>query len=58
MPNVSTDGLTYTFHLRKDVKFSDGTPVTANDFQYSWNRAADPATNSPTAAEYLGDIVG
>ena len=58
MPNVSIDGLTYTFQLRKDVKFSDGTPVTANDFQYSWNRAADPATNSPTAAEYLGDIVG
>ena len=58
MPTVSTNGLTYTFHLRTDVKFSDGTPVTANDFQYSWNRAANPATNSPTAATYLGDIVG
>ena len=58
MPTVSVDGLTYTFHLRKDVKFSDGTPVTANDFQYSWNRAANPATNSPTAPEYLGDIAG
>ena len=58
MPTVSADGLTYTFHLRKDVKFSDGTPVTANDFQYSWNRAANPATNSPTAPEYLGDIAG
>ena len=58
MPTVSTDGLTYTFQLRKDVKFSDGTPVTANDFQYSWNRAAAPAANSPTAPEYLGDIVG
>jgi oligopeptide transport system substrate-binding protein len=58
MPTVSADGLTYTFHLRTDVKFSDGTPVTANDFQYSWNRAANPATNSPTAPEYLGDIAG
>ncbi|HXZ95298.1 MAG TPA: peptide ABC transporter substrate-binding protein [Dehalococcoidia bacterium] len=58
MPTVSADGLTYTFHLRTDVKFSDGTPVTAYDFQYSWNRAANPATNSPTAATYLGDIVG
>ncbi len=58
MPTISADGLTYTFHLRTDVKFSDGTPVTANDFQYSWNRAANPATNSPTAPEYLGDIAG
>ena len=58
MPTISSDGLTYTFHLRTDVKFSDGKPVTANDFQYSWNRAANPATNSPTAATYLGDIVG
>ena len=58
MPTVSADGLTYTFHLRTDVKFSDGTPVTAYDFQYSWNRAAAPSTNSPTAPEYLGDIAG
>ena len=58
MPTISSDGLTYTFQLRKDVKFSDGTPVTADDFQYSWERVANPATNSPTAAAYLGDIVG
>ena len=58
MPTVSADGLTYTFHLHTDVKFSDGTPVTAYDFQYSWNRAAAPSTNSPTAPEYLGDIAG
>ena len=58
MPTVSSDGLTYTFHLRQDVKFQDGTPVTASDFKYSWERAANPATNSPTAATYLGDIVG
>ena len=58
MPTVSSDGLTYTFHLRQDVKFQDGTPLTASDFKYSWERAANPSTNSPTAATYIGDIVG
>jgi oligopeptide transport system substrate-binding protein len=58
MPTLSSDGLTYTFHLRRDVKFQDGTAVTAPDFKYSWERTANPATHSPTAAAYLGDIVG
>ena len=40
MPSVSTDGLTYTFRLRHDAKFSNGDPITADDFIYSWNRAA------------------
>jgi oligopeptide transport system substrate-binding protein len=44
---ISDDGLTYTFKLR-DHKWSDGTPVTAEDFVYSWRRLLDPAT----AAEY------
>jgi len=44
---VSEDGLTYTFTLRPEAKWSDGTPVTANDFVYAWQRAADPATASP-----------
>ena len=39
-PAVSTDGLTYTFHLRQDARFSNGDPITADDFIYSWNRAA------------------
>ncbi len=39
-PQVSTDGLTYTFHLRHDGRFSNGDPITADDFLYSWNRAA------------------
>ena len=43
---MSEDGLTYTFTLRPEAKWSDGTPVTANDFVYSWRRAADPATAS------------
>jgi oligopeptide transport system substrate-binding protein len=58
LPEISSDGLTYTFKLRQDVKFHDGRPVTANDFKYSWERAANPNTNSQTAATYLGDIVG
>ncbi len=41
---VSEDGLVYTFHLRDGVRFSDGTPMTSKDVQYSWVRAAnDPA---------------
>lgn len=44
--DVSEDGLTYTFHLRPEAKWSDGQPVTAGDFVYSWRRAADPATAS------------
>ena len=40
MPDISSDGLTYTFHMRKDVKFSNGDPVTSADVLYSWNRAA------------------
>ena len=45
--DISEDGLTYTFHLR-DAKWSDGSPITAGDFEYAWKRAIDPAT----AAEY------
>ena len=56
--DISQDGMTYTFHLRHDVKFQDGKPLTAADFKYSWERAANPATNSLTAGTYLGDIVG
>lgn len=54
----SADGLTFTFHLRRDVSFHDGKPVTAADFKYSWERALNPATRSLTAGAYLNDIVG
>ncbi len=56
--DVSPDRLTYTFHLRHDVVFQDGTAVTAADVVYSWERACDPATGSTVAATYLGDIAG
>ena len=39
--DVSEDGLTYTFHLRPNVVFSDGTPMTSADVLYSWVRAAN-----------------
>lgn len=45
---LSEDGLTYTFHLRKNARWSNGDPLTAHDFQYSFRRFLDPQT----AAEY------
>ena len=46
---MSDDGLTYTFNLRDTAKWSNGEPVTANDFVYAWRRLADPATASEYA---------
>ncbi|MBI9011153.1 MAG: peptide ABC transporter substrate-binding protein [Clostridiales bacterium] len=46
---VSEDGLVYNFHIRDGVKWSDGKPVTAFDFEYTWNRNTDPATASDYA---------
>ena len=45
---MSEDGLTYTFTLKEGLKWSDGSDLTADDFVYSWKRAADPMT----AADY------
>lgn len=45
-PDISEDGLTYTFTLR-EANWSNGTPITSADFVYSWQRAIDPATESP-----------
>ena len=38
MPSISEDGLTYTFTIREDAKWSDGVPVTADDFVFGWRR--------------------
>lgn len=46
---VSPDGLVYTFSLRKEAKWSDGTPVTAQDFEYAWKRVLKPETASKSA---------
>ena len=55
MPEVSEDGLTYTFKL-KETKWSNGEALTANDFVYSWNRAANPLTASDYSYLYNGLI--
>lgn len=54
--DVSDDKLTYTFHLRPEAKWSDGTPVTAGDFVYAWQRLADPATGSEY--QWYVDVMG
>lgn len=56
--NQSADGLTWTFTLRKGLKWSDGTPLTAEDFVYSWKRVADPATAAPYGYDLLNLVVG
>ncbi len=55
---VSDDGLTYTFHLRDGLKWSDGSDFTAEDFVYSWKRLADPMTAAPYAADMLSPVKG
>lgn len=46
---ISEDGRTYTFHLRDDAYWSDGTSLTAQDFEFAWKRALDPETTSTRA---------
>lgn len=54
---ISPDGKTYTFHLRPGVKWSDGVPLKAKDFVYSWKRLLSPAT-AASYAYFLFDIQG
>lgn len=51
---VSEDGKTYTFTMRPDALFSDGTPVTADDVVFTIQKAQDPAINSPEYADWAG----
>ncbi|WP_371933443.1 peptide ABC transporter substrate-binding protein [Halobacillus litoralis] len=53
---VSEDGLTWTFKLR-DAEWSNGDPVTANDFVYAWRRAVDPEVGSEYGPYFLGGII-
>jgi oligopeptide transport system substrate-binding protein len=55
---ISPDGTVYTFTIRADATFHDGKPVTALDFKWSLERAANPRTASPVADTYLNDLVG
>ena len=53
--SISDDGLKYTFTLKDDIKWSNGEPITAQDFLYSWKKLVTPATIGPNA--YLLDNV-
>ncbi len=55
---TSEDGLTWTFHLRAGLKWSDGSDLTANDFVYSWKRVCDPNVAAPYAETVLGMVAG
>lgn len=56
--DVSDDGLTWTFHLRDGLKWSDGSDLTANDFVYSWQRVCDPNVAAPYAETVLSMVEG
>jgi peptide/nickel transport system substrate-binding protein/oligopeptide transport system substrate-binding protein len=58
LPEVSADHLTYTFTLRPGLRFSDGTPLTAQDVIYSISRALSKAEQSAPATSFLGHIKG
>ena len=53
--DISDDNLTYTFHLRDGLKWSDGSDLTASDFVYSWNRVIKPETAADY--EYMFDCI-
>ncbi|HZP16098.1 MAG TPA: peptide ABC transporter substrate-binding protein [Nocardioides sp.] len=57
--DISSDGLTWTFHIRTDEKYSDGSPVTAGDFVYSYKRILDPTVAAPYTDPFFdGTIAG
>ncbi|HEX6122225.1 MAG TPA: ABC transporter substrate-binding protein, partial [Ktedonobacterales bacterium] len=66
MPDIDKTGKVYTFHLRDNLKFSDGTPIEAKDFAYSIDRALDAhlcdrldaKTYGPNATGACGDTAG
>ena len=53
---VQDDGLVYEFMLRQGLRFSDGSPIKASDFKWSWERALHPTTGSTRALSILGAI--
>jgi len=55
---ISGDHLVYTFHLREDVKFSDGTPLTAEDVKFTFDKVMDPKVDAPYLRNYFVDITG
>ena len=57
--SVSSDGLTWTFKIRSNAKWSDGKPVTGADFVYAWQRILDPRLAAPYADPFFdGTVAG
>jgi oligopeptide transport system substrate-binding protein len=56
--DISDDGLTYTFHLREGLKWSDGSALTASDFVYSAQRVLTPSTTAQYVGLYTDYVVG
>jgi oligopeptide transport system substrate-binding protein len=56
-PEVSEDGMTWTFKLREDAEWENGDPVTANDFVYAWQRAINPDTGSEYGPYMMGGVI-
>ena len=57
-PHVSKDRKTYTFRIRSNARFSNGTPVTARDLVHSLERMFDPKVSSFSAAGIFEDVAG
>jgi ABC-type oligopeptide transport system substrate-binding subunit len=56
--DIDQGGLVWTFHLRKNLRWSDETPIVADDFRRSWLRALAPSTGAPYAGPALGIVRG
>lgn len=56
-PEISEDGLTWTFTLRDNATWSNGDPVTAHDFVYAWQRAVNPDTKSEYGPYMMGGVI-
>lgn len=55
--DISSDGLTWTFHIRSGEKYSDGSPVTAGDFVYSYKRILDPTVAAPYTDPFFDQTI-
>lgn len=56
MPTVSEDGTVYTIKLKEAATWSNGNPVTANNYVYAWQRMVDPDLGAPYAYMFDGTI--
>src|SRR5690625_1819940 len=55
--DISDDGTEYTYYLREDANWSNGDPVTADDFVHAWTRLLDPNADPPSGAAFLGYFI-